>query len=396
MTRANEWEPLSYEDIYEQPVAAEDLVEQASEPGPRPLRPVPDGNPITVQPWREVALEIAMEPPREFAVPGLVVKGEAVATIGAKKSTKSLTQLDYFVSRATGTKWMGRWPITEGRVVVFHGEDSKAEVQRRILAICEHRGLDLDDVWDNLYRAHPLPRLISPRDVAGVLERIAEVGATDCMIDPAYLAHQGLDMRNLYEMGAAMRALTEPAGEMGCSIWFGVHTNRSAQTRTIDKAVGAGPVEVARTLIGLEVKARRTDAAGVEYADLVMTAQGNSIPEQEYRIHRRTWSDDRDDLSSPLHTEVEVEGVTEDPDAGMHAGMRRVLAALDGDYRTVTELQDRMAREGGAYKPLTAPTAKRYLQKLADLGRVEHDGARGPVAAKWRRTDVPAQIALGE
>lgn len=394
---------LEYEDIYgpDGELVADEPEELAVPTTVVPIRSsITDAstdNPIRIRTWREVAAEIATRPPRQFLIDQVLIAGDSAVLAAVYKGGKTAMFGDATVSVASGTPWLGHFPCRQGRVLLFHGEDSAEEIQDRLKAICAHRGIAFDDVLDEIIQGDPLPKLKSPTEVDALVERIAEVRPSLVVIDPAYQASAGLDMTRLFEMGAALRSITRPAGDLGASVMFGWHTNRGDKARAIDRAVGAGPAEVARTLIGLEVKATRTDARQVEHADLRIEIRGTSLPQRMLSAQRRLWRERPGDLSSPMGYWIQVEAERDDPDADLHAGLKRLLSVLTDQFQTYDELQTAMAAQGGAYKPLKLESMRRYLATLADMGRAESDSARGPIAARWRRTTgVPAQTALGE
>lgn len=341
-------------------------------------------NPIRLRSLEAIHRELAEQPRRRWLVERILAAGESAVIVAEKKAGKSMLVADLTVSIATGTPWLGAFPCQMGRVVVFCGEDALREFEQRLAAVCEHRGRGLADLWGGRVFAHDeVPRLASERQVAALLEHVEAIRPLLVVVDPAYLANEGLDMRDLYAMGAALRRLTLGAGRLGAATVFAWHTNRSDRARPIDKATGAGPVEVARTLIGLEVKARRT-AGGVEHADLRLERRGSSVPEETWRVSRRMWRDDPSALESPLHYEIEVEDEIQQPEDGLHRGLQRVRGALSADFSTYEEIQDRQSRDGSAYLPHKTDTLKRYLQRLADLGIAEGDGSVGTRPQRWR------------
>ena len=110
-------------------------------------------------------------------------------------------------------------------------------------------------------------------------------------------------------------------------------------------------------------------------------------------FRRRVWVDDIDDLSTPMHYEVEL---IEDDEPELAEGLegfkpaaRRVLAVLvaTGRWMDQREIGDVLANEG---HPLKRRTILEAAKSLEDQGLVERMSPAGPVSDLFR-----AQSAVG-
>lgn len=365
---------------------------------PRTPTPVAPSSRLSIRSLRELAEEVELRGPRRFLVQGLWGESLAAMLAAAYKTGKSLTVDDLIVSVASGSAFYGYFPTQQGRVLLLPAEGDDGERLQRLQAICQQRGVKLADVWDQIDVGKRAPSLKRERDRQEVLEQVAQGGHALVVVDPMYRAVEGADKGDLYGMGALLGSLSEPLHEMGAALLSVFHTNRSGKTRAIDRAVGAGPTEHARVLLGLDMIAKRVvGPQRREHAELQLEVRGEQVADITYLIRRTVWREDPDDLSTALHYEVEVGGVVgEADDDGLHDGQRRLLDALSGDWSSYEQIGDRMKADDTARKPLRLETMKRYLTKLAESGWVEHDGATGTTPRRWRRADVPAQTALGE
>jgi AAA domain/Bifunctional DNA primase/polymerase, N-terminal len=92
-------------------------------------------------------------PPRDWAVPGLIMHGHVGLTIAPGGSGKSTLEVQKALMMATGVPW-ARWrPRQRERVLLINSEDDYDEMSRRLYAAAQHMRIDQRDLKDWIYLA---------------------------------------------------------------------------------------------------------------------------------------------------------------------------------------------------------------------------------------------------
>src|SRR5580700_11132637 len=162
-----------------------------------------------------------------YLIPGILAAAQPGGIFGAFKTLKTSITADLLISLASGTPFLGHFPVAEpGRTLFLSGESGLAALQSIARRIAAARGLSLETL-DNFELSPKLPNLDSPDDVRA-LGRIVRRKKPVCVaIDPAYLAIRGEDARNLFAMGSLLRPLAELCDETGSAILIVHHCKRS-------------------------------------------------------------------------------------------------------------------------------------------------------------------------
>jgi hypothetical protein len=162
-----------------------------------------------------------------YLIPGILAAAQPGGIYGAFKTLKTSLTADLLISLASGTPFLGEFPVTEpGRTLFLSGESGLAALQSIARRIATARGLSLDAL-ENFELSPKLPNLDSSDDIRA-LGRILHRKKPVCVaIDPAYLAIRGEDARNLFAMGALLRPLAELCDETGSAILIVHHCKRS-------------------------------------------------------------------------------------------------------------------------------------------------------------------------
>jgi AAA domain len=181
-----------------------------------------------------------------YLVRGIVAAGQAGGIFGAFKTLKTSLAADLLISIASGTPFLGRFPVPQpGRVLFLSGESGLPALQSIARRICAERGLSLDQL-DNFVVSPDLPRLDLRSDVAA-LKKLIEVERPVCVvIDPAYLTLGGDNGRNLFAMGSLLRPLAELCESTGCAVLVVHHCKRSQKAgdpATLDDIAWSGFAE---------------------------------------------------------------------------------------------------------------------------------------------------------
>jgi hypothetical protein len=363
------------------------------EPG---LEPVPNGQrapkptALEIKTLAEIAAELEAEAPVGWLLRP-VWPADAYGVIGAAdKAGKSLLELDLAVSVASGTPWLGLYPVDRrGPVLVFYGEGSRRRIMRRLRAIAEDRDVDLEALPIRLCAR--VPHLGSTEHLALVEQELTDHPAVAVIIDPLYLAARGAKGSDLFDMGAHLEAAQLICDRAGAALIVVAHFNKTGTGRGAQRITGVGPGAWGRVLITIHVEHRHTEPdTNATVAVLGLDFLGDEIPDTGARIRRRVWSDDPDDLESALHYAVDVvvdEPVdTEDTD-GLTPSAQRVLAVLranggvrEGETLTVRQIGDHLAKEG---RPLKARTIQTALQALADMSLADGETSQGTAGTWW-------------
>ena len=301
------------------------------------------------------------------------------------KAQKTWNALDLAVSVASGTDWLGAFPVDDpGSVVIFAGEGGEAAIVRRIRAICASRGLRAEDLA--IIVCARAPHLSDVGHMAIFAEQVETTEPRLVLLDPLYLSLGGSDGRDLYGMGQVLERPQIVCDSLGVSFVVVTHFNRGGKSGA-NRISGAGPAEWGRVLIGAEVKSRHTDpdtktTTVVTQLDVI----GSEVPDQVFRIKRVIAAEDPDDLDSPLSYDIETETVSDDTN-DMPPARRKLLDALRAAAgpRTVSQLVDWIAAEHG--HGLRRETSSRELNALAREGLADRIDAGHGGAAEWMTTD---------
>ena len=365
----------------------------ATEPDPEPVR---DSANLDFRTVRELREAVRARGPRKWLVRGVVVLGDYGVHGADPKAGKTFNTSDLAVAVASGTPWVGRFPIdTSGPVLMFVGEGGEGNTLRRLDAAAAERGFsNADDL--PIVICTRAPYLNDDGHMWQLEDQITRLRPVLVTLDPLYLSAKGAELSDLYKMGALLERPQRICQRYGASLFVVTHNNRQAGTGA-RRFTGAGPAEWGRFLIAATVKARNPER--VTGGTRVLTEweiTGGEIADQTVRVNRHVWADDPDDLDSPLHVETSAEDALTDtaetaPAEALPPAAVKLLEALDalGDGATSAEMVDEVKRRHG--HGLTRETVSRTLNRLAEDGivqAVETDAGSGRFPTKvWARID---------
>jgi RecA-family ATPase len=121
--------------------------EQQEQPE-QPEQPQPPRILATAHEWRD-ALQI---PRRDFLFRRHYIRGFVSATIAPGGIGKSSQALVETIAMVTAKAFLDETPTSGALRVWYYGEDPQDELDRRIAAICQHYGIQKDDLGDRLFR----------------------------------------------------------------------------------------------------------------------------------------------------------------------------------------------------------------------------------------------------
>jgi hypothetical protein len=158
---------------------------------------------------------------------------------GAFKTLKTSLAQDLHFSLSTGTPFLGTFAVTRPyRTAFMSGESGLSVLQNTYHRIARARGLSLGRV-DNFIVTPDLPKLTDAADVrqlAKFIESEFEDGTECLIIDPAYLCMSlGGKAGNIFEVGDALKPLSELGQKTGCTIIL-IHHNNKASASTYEPA----------------------------------------------------------------------------------------------------------------------------------------------------------------
>ncbi len=228
-----------------------------------------------------------------YLIPGILAAGQPGGIFGSFMTLKTSLAADLLISLASGTPFLGRFPVAEsGRVILMSGESGVPALASIMRRICAERGLSLAKL-DNLLVSPEVPRLDRPVDLLALRELIDEEKPICLVIDPAYLAVENGNIRNLFAMGALLRPLAELCEATGCAILLVHHAKRSQHAGTpptLDDIAWSGFAEFSAQW--LLVGRRRAYTPGTGHHELWLSAGGRAG-------HHGLWALDVDEGASP-------------------------------------------------------------------------------------------------
>ena len=329
-------------------------------------------SPLPFHTVAELRARVAARGPRRWLVRGWWPAGSYGVHGAEMKAQKTWNAVDLAVSVASGTPWLGAFPVDDqGAVLVFAGEGGEGATLRRIDAVATSRGLNADDLDINVCtRAPHLGDSVHMSLFAGALEDHAP---RLVILDPLYLAAKGAKLGDLYAMGALLERPQHMCSDADAALFVVTHHNRG-EGRGAHRLTGAGPAEWGRVLINGTVISRHTDPeTGATRVLTELDGIGGEIADQSARVHRHIVAEDPDDLDSPLRYEVTVTAPDNAPSGGsdMPPARAKLLEALRSSDGPATgeQLVERIVEKHG--HRLKRETVSRNLNALATLGLVD-------------------------
>lgn len=315
--------------------------------------------------------------------------GDAYGPLAAEsKVGKTWAALDLGISVASGGSWMTAFDCTPGRVAYFLGEGGMRNTLRRNRAICASKGIEPEDLTESMFLNFRVPHLAEANQMVRYTAAVQEVDPTLIILDPLYIAAGGANGASLYDMGTHLEAAQHAAEAVGAALVTVHHYNQTGKGKGAGRMSGAGPQEWGRVLATADVDGKRRTLPGdISEVDMLWSFSGGEINDTQVRVRRRVWVEDRNDLLSPMHYEVELLQ-PDDNEVHLTDVQVAVLAVLDDGFMPRSEIEDRVnaeRRERGA-----DPFASRSIQEalkvlLEECGLVERSGKQHS-GYSWRRS----------
>lgn len=229
-----------------------------------------------------------------------------VAPGGEGKSTFTLTMA---ISAATGRDLLGIDPCGRHRVAVWNNEDDRDEQMRRVIAICQHFGIDRKELegWlfmpaneERLRMAGRSKGVIVPEDAQMLIDQIRELKIDMVVIDPFAETHPAQENSN--EEMVAVGSIYRGVAQLGnCGVVAVHHTRKldaassEGHSGNLDSMRGASALGgIARVVATYNtMNKKQAKAMGVEDKErgrytVLETAKANlSAPGANFRVFER-------------------------------------------------------------------------------------------------------------
>lgn len=207
--------------------------------------PVPQVAPF--EPWSEIN-PLAI-PRRDFVYGKHYIRKFASVTVAPGGLGKSTLVLAECIAIATGKEILGITPKSREKVVYFNAEDPKDEINRRVLAMCQHHGIKQSEIAGWLYTAsgRDSELILAVGDNGDIVEPIFELieqWAAD--VRPGVIALDPLaNMTESPETNDVFRRLgkrlSRLADKLNCSVELVHHTRKlNGKEAEIEDSRGGG------------------------------------------------------------------------------------------------------------------------------------------------------------
>jgi AAA domain len=290
-----------------------------------------------------------------YLIPGILAAGQPGGIYGGFKTLKTSLAADLLISLASGTPFLGRFPVARpGRVLFLSGEAGLEALTSTADRICRERGLSLESL-ENFHLSPDLPRLDRPVDVM-TLRELIEIQQPICLvIDPISLAMGDSNSRNPFAVGALLRELVELCDTTGCAILVVHHAKRSHKAGTpptLDDIAWSGFAEFSAQW--LLVSRRRPYNPDTGHHELWLSAGGRAG-------HAGLWALDVDEGAPPaLPDEGPMAAAGEDCRTWKTALRSVAWAEAQADEQFVATREDRQLRR-------RALAVERQSQRVLEL-----------------------------
>jgi hypothetical protein len=220
------------------------------------------------------------QPETRYLIPGVLAAGQLGGIFGAFKTLKTSLAADLLISLASGTPFLGRFPVTQpGRVLFLSGESGLPALKSIARRICAERGMSLDTL-ENFVCSPDVPKLGDPFDMMAFTELVEREKPVCVVIDPAFLALGGgrgaragaKKSKSLFEIGQLLRPLAELCQSTRCTVLVVHHckqARKSGEPAALENLAGSGFAEFSAQW--LLVSRRRPFEPGTGHHELWLT-----------------------------------------------------------------------------------------------------------------------------
>lgn len=268
---------------------------------------------LIFHPFATLRERVRNAPAPRYLFENILVEGDYGVISAEDKAGKSFIMLDAAVSAASGRPWMDKFKtVTPGPVVVCLGEGSERKQVRRIDAICEHKGLSADEIARlPLHILLGVPQIRDEDHLAELERTLREVKPSLVLIDPFYLAAQGVDFARLADVGAALQPIQHICQRYNAALLLSHHWNKTGNGDPHSRTSGVGLTAWGRVLIAVQIVKEARDPETKKTTVLQKWhIKGDEVMTEDFDVERTIWADDPTDLTSILHYQLRLpEGV---------------------------------------------------------------------------------------
>lgn len=191
--------------------------------------------------------ELALLPPGDWLIKGVLPDAELVVLFGASGSGKTFVALDMAFCVAQGRPWRGS-KTKKGKVVIIAAEGAGG-LNKRVKAYAKHHEIDLRDVEIQVITA--APNFLQEEDIAEVLAEIKALGEVALVVvDTLAQVTPGANENGAEDMGRALanlRLIREMAGATVMAIHHaGKDASKGSRGWSGIKAAADAQIEVLR------------------------------------------------------------------------------------------------------------------------------------------------------
>lgn len=188
-----------------------------------------------------------------WLVRGLLVERTFGSVAGPKKAGKSWFLTALGLAIATGTDFLGEFPVEQqGSVLYLTGESGFELAEIRAARYCEAMGLDAHVAAENFIISDDIAPATSPLFDESIRTAIHQFQPKLVIIDPWYTYSAGGDSANLTEVGQALAHVGDLVTKQGAALLIGHHFNASGSGVDLDRMTGAGFAEWVATWVLLD------------------------------------------------------------------------------------------------------------------------------------------------
>lgn len=165
-----------------------------------------------------------------FQIEDFQVAGQGQLKAAPKKALKTCTEVDKIISLASGSDYLGHFPVGKPlRAALMSAESGAAAIREIAHRVAMSKGLaGVQDVPDALF-AFETPRISGTAECEHLRRIILEHGLQYLGIDPAYLALAvGDDGKNIFRMGELLAPLNRLMHDTGCVISLSHHARKGS------------------------------------------------------------------------------------------------------------------------------------------------------------------------
>jgi replicative DNA helicase len=164
----------------------------------------------------------------DWLVKGIVVRGQPLVCGAGQKGMKTTLMLDFGISVASATPWLGTFPVpNRRRVAILSGESGPFTLQETARRICAAKGIDPAGLGDWLHWQFRLPQLAVDVQLAALRDGLQRDRIEVAIVDPLYLSLlSGSDVRaeNMFETGPLLMRVAQTCEEAGATLLVLHHT----------------------------------------------------------------------------------------------------------------------------------------------------------------------------